>query len=95
MPQVHLNALTISIDGFDAAWSSEQKFDAQATWYRAFMQACVDSPACVDFEPYGDTSSLIVTFGAWCLVPNPYFSGSWYVCMYIKLILRDPLRIDR
>ena len=53
--EVHLNALTISIDGFEASWSNAQKFEAQATWYRMFLQACVDSPACVDFEPFGLT----------------------------------------
>jgi endo-1,4-beta-xylanase len=53
--EVHLNALTISIDGFDNGWSNAQKFEAQATWYHVFLQACVDSPACVDFEPYGLT----------------------------------------
>ena len=53
--EVHLNALTISINGFDAAWSNENKLEAQATWYQVFLEACVDSPACVDFEPYGLT----------------------------------------
>eukprot|EP01043_Picozoa_sp_COSAG02_P060115 COSAG02_NODE_7792_length_2843_cov_2.179300_1_plen_419_part_00 len=53
--EVHLNALTVSIDGFDASWSNARKFEAQATWYHMFLQACIDSPACVDFEPYGLT----------------------------------------
>ena len=53
--EVHLNAVTISVNGFDRAWNQSQKFAAQATWYRILIQACVDSPACVDFEPYGLT----------------------------------------
>jgi hypothetical protein len=32
--EVHLNAVTISINGFkNASWSRQRKFDAQATWY--------------------------------------------------------------
>ena len=53
--EVHLNAITISINGFDTQWSKQQKFEAQAGWYALLLRACVDSPACVDFEPYGLT----------------------------------------
>ena len=51
--EVHLNAVTISVEGFDATWTMEQKFQAQATWYAVLLRACVDSPACTDFESYG------------------------------------------
>jgi endo-1,4-beta-xylanase len=53
--QVHLNAVTISVNGFNTTWSQQRKFKAQATWYALLLQACLDSPACVDFEPFGLT----------------------------------------
>ena len=53
--EVHINALTISVDGFNTSMSMQDKFEAQATWYGIFLKACLDSPACTDFEPYGLT----------------------------------------
>ena len=54
---MHLNALTIAVTAFDNAThpTLADKFAAQATLNGISLQACLNSPACVDFEPYGLT----------------------------------------
>lgn len=62
--EVHLNAVTVSVNGFDRSWSQDAKWEAQATWYGIFLKACMDSPACVDFEPYGLTDKYDMNSGS-------------------------------
>eukprot|EP01063_Lacrimia_lanifica_P012816 TRINITY_DN19522_c0_g1_i1.p1 TRINITY_DN19522_c0_g1~~TRINITY_DN19522_c0_g1_i1.p1 ORF type:complete len:371 (+),score=106.87 TRINITY_DN19522_c0_g1_i1:50-1162(+) len=61
--EVHLNAVTISVNGFPAPWSEAVRFEAQARWYTILLAACVDSPACVDFETYGFTDKYDMGVG--------------------------------
>ena len=53
--EVHINAFTISIESSPSQWTQGEKFNAQGTWYAVFLSACIDSPACIDFESYGLT----------------------------------------